>query len=239
MLPTPFYHDSHVTLYCADAAEVLPFLSADLLVIDPPYGNDYQSNRRTALLPKIKNDLPSDAAGVMTDIEMAIRRIGRGRHAYICGKLDTSKLPLGGVVDLVWDKELLGMGDLQSTWGPAHEVITFGVYELSAANRAKGYGNLAARIRKGSVIRAQRPTGGAVVRHPNEKPVALYRQLIESSSVMGEVVLDCFCGSGSCLVAARIEGRRSIGVDNNEANCRTAVERLRALAPLDSLISAA
>ena len=57
MTPDPFYSDASVTLYCGDAAEVLPHIEpCDLLVTDPPYGVDFQSNRRQQRLDKIAGD---------------------------------------------------------------------------------------------------------------------------------------------------------------------------------------
>lgn len=224
-----FYEDEWTTLYCADAADVLPSVTADVLVTDPPYGVEYRSNKRNQRFDAIANDKAVDAGGVLAVLETAIRQLRRGRHAYIFGKLEIGNLPLCGVTELIWDKGIIGMGDLQSPWGTEHEPITFGVYELSAANRAKGYGNLSARMRKGSVLRVQRTQGGAVTKHPTEKPVMLLRQLIESSSVMGETVLDPFCGVGSTLVAARLEGRKSIGIEINHEYCTIAAQRLSKL----------
>lgn len=223
----PYFQDEGVTIYCGDAAEVLPQVAVcDLLVTDPPYGVDFQSNRRQKRLDKIAGDDGTyDAAPVL---DAALRRIGRGRHAYIFGPV-VAGLPLTETVELIWDKQILGMGDLAKPWGTSHERITFGTYEPSKANRAKGYGRLAARLRKQSVIRCQRPTGAGSGRHPNEKPVGLLRELIESSSVMGEVVLDPFMGSGSTLVAARLEGRRAVGIEISERYCAIATERLRGI----------
>jgi site-specific DNA-methyltransferase (adenine-specific) len=64
------------------------------------------------------------------------------------------------------------------------------------------------------------------VRHPNEKPVLLLRQLVESSSVIGETVLDPFAGSGSRLLAAVREGRKAIGVEISEQYCEMAARDL-------------
>jgi DNA modification methylase len=130
----------------------------------------------------------------------------------------------------MWDKQVVGMGDLTSAWGRSHEPITFAVYEISKANREKGYGRLSARMRQGSVLSVPRTNGASTLRHPTEKPVKLLRMLIESSSVMDEVVLDPLMGVGSTLVAATLEERRSIGIELEEEYCEVAVERLVRLA---------
>jgi site-specific DNA-methyltransferase (adenine-specific) len=60
--------------------------------------------------------------------------------------------------------------------------------------------------------------------------VALLRQIIESSSCLDETVLDPFVGVGSTLVASRLEGRRSIGIEIDERYCEIAAQRLAHLA---------
>ena len=130
------------------------------------------------------------------------------------------------MTELIWDKDVIGMGDLTSPWGPQHEKVIFATYEISKANREKGYGNLSARLRKGSVLRSLRAQSGAVKHHPTEKPVDVLRQMIESSSVLGECVYDPFAGSGSTLVAAVVEGRRSIGCEIDERYCEAAARRI-------------
>ena len=49
--------------------------------------------------------------------------------------------------------------------------------------------------------------------YPTQKPVALLKRIIESSSSEGEVVFDPFCGCATTLDAAESLGRRWIGVD--------------------------
>jgi len=50
-------------------------------------------------------------------------------------------------------------------------------------------------------------------KHPCEKPQKLLRHIIEASSRPGDVVLDCFLGSGSTGIACRELGRKFIGIE--------------------------
>jgi DNA modification methylase len=230
-LVQPYYHDDVCTIYHGDAREVLPTLPrdfVDLLITDPPYGVEWQSGFRGTKLASLEGDDGSlDVAAVLA---LAMPALREARHLYVFGPADLSSLPLGATTELIWDKGIVGMGNLTLPWGPAHERITFGVHVARPSNRARGNGRLAARLRRGSVIGVQRKQSGELedwnVQHPTEKPVDLLRQLIESSSVIGETVLDPFMGCGSTLVAAKREDRRGIGIELNERYCETAAKRL-------------
>ncbi len=239
----PYYEDENATLYLADSREVLSSLEpADLLVTDPPYGVEFQSNRRVDQFELIVED--DDPLGVTTLVgEVIARNLKRYRHAYVFGPLDFGPLVEAGIVQepvaLIWDKAMLGMGNLQIPWASQHEDIQFMVAVKSKANVAKGEGRLTARLRRGNILRHQRPHAAGVSRHPTEKPVALLRELIEASSCVGETVLDPFAGSGSTLVAAALEGRKSVGIEVVEKYAETAAARLVALRPhLESLRTA-
>lgn len=222
---TPYFEQDGIAIYHGDCRDVMADLSAsvDLIVMDPPYGIGYQSNRGS------HEPIVGDCGDF--DLPAVIRQscclLRRGRHVYIFGPVgDLSETALTARVELIWDKGVVGMGDLSLPWGASHEPITFATYELSAANRAKGYGGLSARLRKGSVVRSQRMQSGQNKRHPTEKPVDVLRQLIESSSLLGETVFDPVMGVGSTLVAAAHEGRRAIGIEIEERHCEEAAKRL-------------
>lgn len=55
----------------------------------------------------------------------------------------------------------------------------------------------------------------AISGYPTEKNSGLLARIIEASSNKGDLVLDCFSGSGTTLNAASHLGRRWIGVDNS------------------------
>ena len=51
--------------------------------------------------------------------------------------------------------------------------------------------------------------------YPTEKNMELIERIVQTSSDEGSLVLDCFCGSGTTLVAAQNNGRKWIGVDQS------------------------
>jgi DNA modification methylase len=63
--------------------------------------------------------------------------------------------------------------------------------------------------------------------HPTVKPVALMRWLVRLVTCETSVVLDPFAGSGTTLVAAKLEGRRAIGIEMDENYAKIAVDRLK------------
>ena len=50
-------------------------------------------------------------------------------------------------------------------------------------------------------------------KHPCEKPIELLRHIINASSREGDLILDCFCGSGNTLKAAGLLGRQYLGIE--------------------------
>jgi DNA modification methylase len=65
--------------------------------------------------------------------------------------------------------------------------------------------------------------------HPTQKPIELLRRLIRAYTASGEVVLDCFSGSGSTAIASRMEGRSFVGCEVSEEYHRKSLERINAL----------
>lgn len=63
--------------------------------------------------------------------------------------------------------------------------------------------------------------------HQYQKPLQLWKQLIEICSFEGETVLDPFLGSGTTAVAAKQLNRKYIGIEINPDYVKIAEERLK------------
>jgi site-specific DNA-methyltransferase (adenine-specific) len=66
--------------------------------------------------------------------------------------------------------------------------------------------------------------------YPTQKPEALLERLIKSATVPGDLVFDCFMGSGTTQAVAMKLGRRFIGADINLGAIQTTTKRLLSIA---------
>jgi len=62
--------------------------------------------------------------------------------------------------------------------------------------------------------------------YPTQKPEALLQRILECSSDPGDLVLDCFCGSGTTLAMAEKMQRRWVGCDLSRFAVHTTRKRL-------------
>lgn len=63
-------------------------------------------------------------------------------------------------------------------------------------------------------------------KHPTIKPLNLVERHIKHTTQENDIVLDCFCGSGTTCVACKNTNRRYIGIELNPKWHKVAVDRL-------------
>lgn len=211
----PYYQDEYVTLYYADCRDVLPDLSADVLVTDPPYGISHNS---AAGAWAVKGAASWAGQSIAGDADTALRDEvlswwGQGRPALVFGTWKRPRPPVARAV-LMWDKgPQTGMGDLSLPWKPNWEEI----YVLGpgfTGSRDPG-------VLHGHTLVTWESKGRG---HPHEKPVSLLRYLI--SKCPSGVVLDPFAGSGTTLRAAKDLCRQAVGIEVEERYCELIAARL-------------
>ena len=65
--------------------------------------------------------------------------------------------------------------------------------------------------------------------HPTQKPLEIMDRIIKANTQPGDVVLDCFAGSGSTMISALRTGRKFIGCEFDESYIEKTWERAKAL----------
>lgn len=65
--------------------------------------------------------------------------------------------------------------------------------------------------------------------YPTEKPEALISRIVQISSNIGDIILDCFAGSGTTAAVAQKMGRRWIAADINKGAIQTTSKRLQTI----------
>lgn len=217
-------------LYHGDCLEILPSLpyeSIDLILTDPPYGIDYQSARRidkAKWKPKIANDTKpftawtNDAFRIMKDTGALLCFCRWDVQEVFKEAIEKSGFHIKS--QIVWDREIHGMGDLKTQFAPQHDVIWFAT---------KGKFTFPG-IRPPSVLRFKRIDAEKLI-HPNEKPTDLMKYLISVTTKRGDVVADFFAGSGVVLEAAESLDRKSIGIELSEGYCDLIRHRMANMQP--------
>jgi site-specific DNA-methyltransferase (adenine-specific) len=216
----PYYEDGMVTLYHGDCMDVLPSLSrVTAIITDPPYGIDYQSAWRIA--PERFSKIANDAAPAVAWMEPASRLLENGALVCFC-RWDVAEAFRVAIAEHftirsqgIWDRVIHGMGDLEGGLAPQHDTFWFaisGTFKFSSA-------------RPKSVYRCARVEPERL-QHPTQKPEPLMSTMAMDFARPDGLILDPFAGSGSTLVGAKRVGRKSIGIELNEAYCEVAARRL-------------
>lgn len=99
-------------------------------------------------------------------------------------------------------------------------------HELAALMRLAGpVTHINPDWKRSNVFRIDKPRKSESA-HLTTKPLSWMHALVDLVSTPDQVILDPFCGSGSTLLAAKDLGRRAIGIEQDEAYCAIAAERL-------------
>lgn len=224
---TPYYSDDHVTLYhgdCRDVADAIPSGSVDLLLTDPPYGMAFVSGWSAAKQTVKSDGVRQGVRVVRSALNELDHTLAADAHALVFCHWESwpdfydnlcHLFPIRNA--LIWYKSGGGMGDLRHEYAKDYEVILFGAKSRSRELRGK---------RTGAVLSGYKRVPAGKRDLPFQKPVDLLASLIERHAPEGGTVLDPFVGSGSTLVAAKVVGRRAIGVELDEARCEIAARRL-------------
>jgi len=188
---------------------------ADMVFTDPPYGVEYQSNKRTksAKFDVLKND------DNFLEIAPIIEACSSGWvFVWTSWKVQTQWIEQFSTFGyptnmVVWHKPGGGIGDLKKTFYSDYEIAV--VWHRGAELCGK---------RIGSVWTVNKD-GASTYVHPTQKPVALAVEALDKTTRASASVLDLFGGSGSTLIACEKTARDCRMMELDPKYCDVIIKR--------------
>ena len=220
MTVSPYYEAEGVTIYHADCRDILPELRADVLITDPPYGVGLVA--RQARNPGRGGSHKVNPAGTIYDDDP--ERIAELIRTAIPAALEVTERALifSGYSAMFHYPRPDVVGGVYMPAGAGYTPWGFGVFQPILYYGADPY----LADGKGNRPNGFRGHGGAgKFDHPCPKPLQWMTWAVERASRVGELILDPFMGTGTTLLAAKLSGRRAIGIDSERRYCDIAVGR--------------
>jgi len=194
------HHITHLEGDCLELLKDIPNKSIDCLLTDPPYSvmNDYEWDKKddqfyhqwlSLLKPKLKDKY---SGFIFFD----------SRRLYEFEHILRDYFPISNRI--IWIRKNMSMGRvIKNTFISSYEVVFyFGNRDLDLP---KDWG--AERFDTCEFAVPQSNFSDKKL-HPTQKPINLILQLVRVGSHQGDVVLDCFAGSGVVGRACQIVGNR-------------------------------
>ena len=213
----PYYERNGITIYHADARDILPFLTGiDLVLTDPPYGIDGGRGNGN----RARGKAMYEASG-WSDTPIYIQEI--------CVPVIKQCVELAERVIVTPGSRCMQMypppDDIGCFWMPAS--IGYGSWGMNTFSPIFYYGR-DPRAGIGALPNGKQLTEHAnVIGHPCPKPLNAWKWLLsKGTTAETDIVFDPFVGSGTTLVAAKHLGRKAIGIEIEERYCEIAANRL-------------
>ena len=204
----------------------IPDNSVDLIIIDPPYSINYKTNFRKEEHKTI-GSISLDNEKIFETFPEVVRecfRVLKDDSAFYCFVRWDVSYKFMRIIEqyfkvkneLYWVKNNWSMGDLNGSYAMQTEKIIFAT---------KGNHKLNGR-RNTDILKFDRVAGKSLL-HSHQKPIKILEFLIKKSSKAGDVVLDCYAGSGSTLLSAKRLHRKAVGIELEEKYIQIISDRLK------------
>jgi len=209
---------------CMEAFLKMPDNSVDMILTDIPYGevnrygNEDVDNNDIRQFHKGKADMVTFN---VAEFVKQCARVCSGNVYIFCGTEQVSEIRRTFVE--------LGLSTRHCVWEKTNPSPTNGQYmwlsNIENCIYAKKSGSVHNEFCKGAVWRY--PTTKSDI-HPTQKPIKLFRYLINASSNESMTILDPCIGSGTTAIACMDMGRNFIGFELDKEYFDLANERIQA-----------
>ena len=195
----PYFCDDACCIILGDCREIVPTLGRfDLLLTDPPYGANYAAHPVVGEGKSKSNHACQTWDTETPDLSVFIEA---AEHAIVWGGNYFALTPHRRWLAWIKRDAPPSLSNVELAWTSFDANSRFLDWPIAATNAER-------------------------CGHPTQKPVALMKWCI---TLAGDVqtILDPFFGSGTTGVAAKLMGRRCVGVEREERYCAIAARRLQ------------
>jgi len=210
---------------CMEGIKLLDDKSIDLVVMDPPYVLNLTKTRNTNKLNKYSNDLLGLKDGFdLRVLDLLIPKMKRINMYIYCSKRQVKDLIEYFMSKdcnyeiLTWHKQNPSPL-INNNYLPDTEYVVF-----AREKGVKLYGTY--HTKRKYYISGTNQSDKKRYKHPTIKPLPFIENHIINSSNEGDLVVDCFCGSGTTLVAAIRTNRNFIGFEIDKEYYEIAKQRI-------------
>lgn len=210
---------------CMEGLKLIDDNSIDLVIIDPPYLLNINNVKNLSNMNRYANDLLNLKDGFdLKVLDLLIQKMKKINIYIYCSKRQVKDL-LNYFSNKNCNHEILTWHKqnpsplINNNYLPDTEYILF--------FREKGvklYGNY--HTKRKYYISLTNKVDKQKYKHPTIKPLELIEYHIENSSKEGDLILDCFAGSGTTLVGAINKNRRYIGFEIDKNYYKIAKKRI-------------
>ena len=212
-LSPAYYQDDSVYIIHGDCREILPLIpdkSIDLVLTDPPYGLSQEDNG----LRELTYDFCDNPKLIFEILPMLSPNVfyiwcHSNQASFIENELDSR-----GYLTrcLVWVKSNPTVMNGDKLWIQSTEFCIYGKVKGGIHNGGVQYGHF-----------IDSPDSNRL--HPTQKPILIIQKQIQASTLINQVVLDPFLGSGTTAYCAKKLNRKCIGIEIEEKYCEIAAKR--------------
>lgn len=210
---------------CVEGLKLLDDHSVDLVIIDPPYLLNINKVKKPTKFNNYANELLNLKEGFNLEVlDILIQKMKKINIYIYCSKRQVKDI-LNYFSNKNCNHEILTWHKLNpspltnNNYLPDTEYILFfrekGVRLYGSYNTKRKY-----------YLSSTNKKDKEKYSHPTIKPLELIERHIINSSKEGDLVLDCFCGSGTTLVGAINQNRRYIGFEIDKSYYEIARKRI-------------
>lgn len=204
----PYYEDEDTMIYHADFREIIPLLPIpNLILTDPPYGLGKSNTEKN----KYKS-FADDPDEVVRLVSWCLEFYSEKRLVMTPGQFLMFRYPEPSAIGSFFYPAGAG----SCSWGFVgwQPIFYYGKDPYLQTGRGRAINS------KLSTERAEE------FDHPCPKPIGQWQWLLERTSLLGELIIDPFMGTGTTLRCAKDSGRKAIGIEIEESYCEIAAHRL-------------